>query len=765
MSMFLHYTTKFKCSALIVCSLLFSIYDASAVINITQGLPDTLRKCQGDGLTLSISATSDSALSYSWKKDGVAIGTNSPIYSVSFLNIPDSGTYTLLIKEQNTPNTATLTCYVSVNLKPSFLSQPLSVYPLCENTKLTINVDAINAKSVVWAINGVNSLKITDTFTKDTVKVEDIGMYQLMVKALPGCRDTFSNKLNVDVRKRLQITSQPLSAGLRNNSGLNYTLKVGTSGSGPFAFQWFKDDVAVSGKVGDSFKVINYLTAIDSGRYYVKITSSSPCLDTAQTLDAYLYPTLCPIIVSLSFNGKVMSPVDTVFAACKGEPMKIELKSVGAVSYQWSRNGFPINLAVYKSLAFGSMSEELGGFYSVELISDTGLTCSLIATKAVKVEVKPRQAITLQPKQNEKCDATTHTMIIAASNTDSYQWWRNGVAIPGAINNTYSVNSIDLDIQEYSAQAINSYCPPLQSDYVFVRQIVPSLMATVNDSSNFNLTEQCTDNSGWTYYSDNATYESSYKMLFAIRKNGNMVNFRPEIKYSLSTIHEISANNVEQKGILMGRRRMFTIKVDSGQEVKNPYDVKFYYTTLERNEFLNDIFRIRAEDFQNFSTRWSTDNPSFIISTQDYMDDSLIRKSTKFPLLFTNTIVTDVKYGAENLKSFAEINKLITTRGGGTFYFDYNTFSSAGINPADKNQLSIYPNPASNHVNVNYTAPTKKDMTMTIYNQVGQLMATEVLSGKKTSSKMDVSHLPNGNYILRLEDANSTVQSKLTISK
>ena len=766
MRMFLHYSTKFKCSVLILCALLFSINDASAVINITQGLPDTLRKCQGDALNLSVSATSDSALSYVWKRDGTAIGTNSPVFSLTSMNIPDGGEYTLEIKELNTPNAVTLTCFVSVNMKPSFVTQPNGTSPLCEYSKLTILADADHAKSVLWTLNGVNTSVVMDTFIKDSITVADTGWYQLNVTALPGCRDTMSSKFYLDVRKRLTITSQPLSAGLRTNSSLSYVLRVGTSGTGPFAYQWYKDDLPISGQVSDSFKVLNFITAVDSGKYYVVITSSNPCLDTVRTVDAYLYPTLCPIIVSISFNGKVMGPKDTLFYACKNGPLNIELKSVGAKGFQWTRNGFPINGAIYTRYTISDMREISNGCYSVELISDTGLTCSLIATPPICVQVKPRQEFTVQPMSNEKCDATTHTMVVAATNTDSYQWLKDGVAIPGAINNTHIVNSVDLNIQRYTAHAINSYCPPFPSKTVFVRQIIPSDMATVNDTSNFNLSEQCTDNNGWTYFSDNSTEDGAYKMLFAIRKNGNLVHFRPDIKTSLNTIHQISADNVERKGILMGRRRMFTIKVDSGEQVTNPYDVKFYYSNIEKNEFLNEIYRIRSTDFNNFSTRWSTDNPSFITSTQEYMDDSVVRRSTKFPLQFNNSIASDVKYGVENLQSYAEINRLIATRGGGTFYFDYNTFSTVGISSADKNiQFSIYPNPATSAVNVNYISNNKKDITMTIFNQVGQIVGTEVLNGKKSNAKLDVSHLSNGTYIVRLEDATGSIQSRLTINK
>ncbi len=86
-----------------------------------------------------------------------------------------------------------------------------------------------------------------------------------------------------------------------------------------------------------------------------------------------------------------------------------------------------------------------------------------------------------------------------------------------------------------------------------------------------------------------------------------------------------------------------------------------------------------------------------------------------------------------------------------------------------KANLTLYPNPASDSVILEYSLPDPENAKLELRNLNGQVVETIVSHKQKNNSwykrEIDVSGMPNGLYIVSLSTANSKQISKLSISR
>ena len=74
--------------------------------------------------------------------------------------------------------------------------------------------------------------------------------------------------------------------------------------------------------------------------------------------------------------------------------------------------------------------------------------------------------------------------------------------------------------------------------------------------------------------------------------------------------------------------------------------------------------------------------------------------------------------------------------------------NTAGINENEDFIFNIYPNPTQNYVTISYSDESIKKYTVDLIDQLGQIVATRILTGN--NQQIDVSTLAAGNYHLRV---------------
>ena len=113
----------------------------------------------------------------------------------------------------------------------------------------------------------------------------------------------------------------------------------------------------------------------------------------------------------------------------------------GPFSYQWYKNGAPINGATSNSYTTPpTLMGDTGSVFTVSVSSAVGTVTSTPATLTVNA-IKP--AITVQPASQTVALGQPATFTVTATGTGplAYQWYLNGVAISGATSSSYTTPS------------------------------------------------------------------------------------------------------------------------------------------------------------------------------------------------------------------------------------------------------------------------------------------------------------------------------------
>ncbi len=79
------------------------------------------------------------------------------------------------------------------------------------------------------------------------------------------------------------------------------------------------------------------------------------------------------------------------------------------------------------------------------------------------------------------------------------------------------------------------------------------------------------------------------------------------------------------------------------------------------------------------------------------------------------------------------------------------------------NLTTIYPNPASDIINLNINKANNADMTLNIYNVIGTLVKSEIL--EQNQQQINIEDLSNGIYIVEIKNKEWTEKKKLIIQK
>ncbi|UZD23743.1 metallophosphoesterase [Algoriphagus halophytocola] len=359
--------------------------------------------CIGTKQTLTLKSESGFEL-VKWRRNGTDISGASG----KTLEIESGGTYQALVRTEGGCLVETADFIVeSATGKAVTITGSQTI---CIGTKQTLTLKSESGFELVkWRRNGTD---ISGASGK-TLEIESGGTYQALVRTASGCLvETADFVVESASSKAVTITgSQTICVGTKQT----LTLK---SESGFELVKWRRNGTDISGASGKTLEIES------GGTYQALVRTASGCL--VETADF--------IVVASETAAVTLSGPTSI---CAGDNKLLTLTSEAEFEVlRWRRNGVEVSGADGKTLEI----EEGGSYHAIVRVAGG---CLVETSKfEVKTEAKPSGEIVIDG-----------AILKAPEGNYTYQWFRNGEKLEGAIQRTLTVNQTGEYTVELSSEA------------------------------------------------------------------------------------------------------------------------------------------------------------------------------------------------------------------------------------------------------------------------------------------------------------------------
>jgi len=500
--------------------------------------------CPGESIILSPNVVGD-GLSYSWTFKGLDKGNDKILQNDNFLS-EDEGEYILNISSDfSCGNPVVLKANLSLAPELKIITNPIDISK-CVGEKAEFSVDASGNGSLTyqWRKNGDKIIGETNSsFVIPAVDMShNDNYYSVDIKdKCSGISVLSSTKAKLTVYKKTNITSQPISKTVLNNSDIE--LSVSTEGNTIIAYQWQKknaagDFVDITSENSDKLKIVNLQLADNGNEYRVLISSSNKCDDDIISSIA---------IITVREKIKITTNINDI-SVCENENAILSVETnIADATYQWRINtgsGFVdlINSAIYenvntKNLTINNPNDSFEP-YEYMCFINAGVVSGDIDSEIAQITVNKIPSLNSIADQTICSDASINIDInVDADNIANYN-----LVFPDKTNSTFNVSKILLanaDIQEgeYTLSVIASCGTP-------ERKFNISYFTELN-LTNFDSSDLCSsegDRLLSSTPSGHGPFEYTWKKGTKVLSTGN-VNEGENITYSLDNLSEGKSGN------------------------------------------------------------------------------------------------------------------------------------------------------------------------------------------------------------------------------
>ncbi len=398
----------------------FSINGNNSTVTLC-GEEDFLLQIDNDGT--SASPLYYPGLNYKWYKNFIEIpGERGPSLLVS-----QPGSYYVIVDY----GTCVLNSYS--NIVQVQVQSPISPVIQVENNSTAICPnDTRTLTSVLqntsYTYKWYKNNNLIPGATNPTYEAAETGIYHLEI-TVTGC--TFESDpvalevidFNLSLNTPSQIVLIP---------GENITVNAITDAQNP-QYQWHKSNTAIPGAIQATLNIAQ------AGDYTVSVTEALPCNITKESSVSVVYPLGFDLQVQTGAGYTSCVSTATTLSIVQFDALT-ENRSISLMGntynygYQWYKNNNPIPGATNVSLPVNSPTDN-GNYVLKITIPDFGVITSNSVAVYLALE---NIAITAN---GPLCENGTVLLSSNVTNpTYNYQWYKNDIAITGAVSNTYTAS-------------------------------------------------------------------------------------------------------------------------------------------------------------------------------------------------------------------------------------------------------------------------------------------------------------------------------------
>lgn len=318
---------------------------------------------------------------------------------------------------------------------PSITVQPIASSATIGQSA-TFSVEAGGADlTYQWLRDGVEIAGATaSSYTTPPLTAADHGaVFAVRVSNGAGSITSVAGTLTVDSAVTPTIGAQPADTSVVIGAPARFA--VVASGTAPLFYQWHRNGSPIGGAT-DATYTLPAAAPGDSGALFTVTVSN-----TAGSIDSDI---AALTVVAAATPPRIrLQPGNATVAV--GESAKFEVLVLGVepITYQWQRNGVDIPGATAASYTTAPVAAaDNGTRFGVVASNPAGSVTSSQATLTVDVIVAP--ALATQPRSLTVVDGFAATFGVTATGSSpmSYQWLRNGVAIPAATGSNFTAGGV-----------------------------------------------------------------------------------------------------------------------------------------------------------------------------------------------------------------------------------------------------------------------------------------------------------------------------------
>lgn len=220
-----------------------------------------------------------------------------------------------------------------------------------------------------------------------------------------------------------------LDASLSAYVGDSIDLSISTMSFAP-TYQWYKDGVAIKGAYGPGYTITS-ASSSDAGSYTCVVTTAGGSI-TSRACRVSVSPVPLPDIIGQPKDVSVYTSLSTIF----------EVNALGPhLTYQWMKDGKVLPGATLSSLSLNNVQPSDAGKYTVTVTNSAGTVTSDAAQLVVTPPPLPK--IIDDPKSTIVLQGSPLGLSVNAQSPVAltYQWYKDGVAIPNATSSIFYVSS------------------------------------------------------------------------------------------------------------------------------------------------------------------------------------------------------------------------------------------------------------------------------------------------------------------------------------